>query len=299
MSDMISHYTETPEDDRLRSGWGALELARTQELIRRYLPPPPRTILDIGGGAGTYSAWLGSLGYRTHLIDVVPRHIESARRIGEIAFAEIGDARGLGCANQSVDAVLLLGPLYHLTERSDRVRALKEAGRVLRPGGPVFAAAISRFGSLLDGLTRGFIDDPAFRPILGRDLRDGQHRNPTEKPEYFTTAFFHRPEQLRAEMAEAGFSSVELFAVEGPGYLAKDFEARWADPARRKILLDLLRQVEQEEILLGVSSHWLAVARLSPAGHLAEASSPAADATQSQANQGPKRAKGVRSLRKA
>ncbi|HXW55177.1 MAG TPA: methyltransferase domain-containing protein [Candidatus Cybelea sp.] len=299
MSDIISHYTETPEDDRLRSGWGVLELARTQELLRRYLPPPPRTILDIGGGSGIYSAWLGSLGYRTHLIDIVPRHIESARHIGEIASAEIGDARGLSRADRSADAVLLLGPLYHLTERSDRVRALKEARRVLRPGGPLFAAAISRFGSLFDGLTRGFIDDPAFAPILRRDLRQGQHRNPTERPEYFTRAFFHRPEQLRAEFAEAGFSWVELFAVEGPGYLARDFEARWADLPRRKMLLDLVRQVEGEEILLGVSPHWLAVGRFFPAREVATPSSAAEKATASHANQGPKRAKGVRPLRKA
>jgi ubiquinone/menaquinone biosynthesis C-methylase UbiE len=261
MSEIISHYTETPEDDRLRSGWGALELARTQELIRRYLPAPPQTVLDVGGGSGTYSAWLGSLGYQTHLVDIVPLHVESARRVREIASAEIGDARRLSRADRSADVVLLLGPLYHLGERADRVRALEEARRVLRPGGSVFAAAISRFGSLLDGLIRGFIDDPAFAPILERDLRDGQHQNPTERAEYFTTAFFHRPEQLRSEIEEAGFSSVELFAVEGPGYLAKDFAARWADPERRKTLLDLIRKVEQEELLLGVSSHWLAIAR--------------------------------------
>jgi ubiquinone/menaquinone biosynthesis C-methylase UbiE len=299
MSDIISHYTETPEDDRLRSGWGALEFARTQELIGRHLPEPPRTILDVGGGSGIYSAWLGSLGYRTHLVDIVPRHVESARRIREIASAAVGDARRLSRADESADAVLLLGPLYHLTERADRVQALKEARRVLRPDGLLFAGAISRFGSLLDGLTRGFIDDPAFAPILEGDLRNGLHRNPTEKPEYFTTAFFHRPDELRSEIEEAGFSSVELFAIEGPGYLAKDFEARWADPSRRKILLDLIREVELEEILLGVSSHWLALARFSVVRELEKPSSATEASTQSQANQGPKRTNGVKSLRKA
>jgi SAM-dependent methyltransferase len=157
--------------------------------------------------------------------------------------------------------VLLLGPLYHLTQREDRWQALREARRVLRPGGLLFAAAISRFAPLFDGLARGFVDDPLFEPILERDLREGQHRNPTSNPQYFTTAFFHRPEELQAEIARAGFSAAELFTVEGPAWLAKDFEPRWRDPVRRQRLLQLIRAVEREPLLLGTTSHLLAVAR--------------------------------------
>jgi ubiquinone/menaquinone biosynthesis C-methylase UbiE len=261
VSEILSHYADVPEDDRLRSSWGALEFVRTQELITRYLSAPPRVILDVGGGAGAYSAWLGSLGYESHLVDIVPRHVETARRTHGIASAVVGDARQLARGDESADAILLLGPLYHLTERDDRLRALREARRVLRRGGLIFAAAISRFASLVDGLWRGFIDDPSFARILERDLRDGQHRNTTSNPEYFTTAFFHRPGELQAEIAEAGFSSIEIFAVEGPGWLAKDFEARWADAARREQLVDLIRAVEREPILLGASMHLLGVAR--------------------------------------
>lgn len=261
MSDLLSHYADNPEDDRLRSGWGVLEFVRTRELIQRCLPPPRQVILDVGGGAGAYSAWLGSLGYETHLVEIVPRHVEAARLIKGIASAELGDARQLTQSDESADAVLLLGPLYHLTERDDRLLALREARRVLRGGGLLFASAISRFASLLDALRRGFIDDPLFASILERDLSDGQHRNTTSNPEYFTTAFFHRPEELQSEISESGYSSVEVFAVEGPGWLAKDFDARWSDPARRAQLLDLIRAVEREPILLGASMHLLALAR--------------------------------------
>lgn len=262
MRDIVDHYERVPEDTRLESGWGLLERARTQELILRHLPPPPATVLDAGGATGVYSEWLGSLGYQAHLVDPVPGHVEKAREASKrIASAEVGDARQLAQADHSMDAVLLLGPLYHLTERADRLAALAEARRVLRPCGVLFAAAICRFASLLDSLVRGFIDGPRFGPILRQDLIDGQHRNTTGEPAYFTTAFFHHPEELRIEISEAGFSLIDLAAIEGPGWLAKDFEDRWADPARREQLLAAVRAVEREPALFGVSLHLLAITK--------------------------------------
>ena len=261
MREILDHYEQVREDLRLTQGWGLLELARTQELILERLAKPPGTVLDVGGAAGIYSAWLGSLGYETHLIDPVPSHVERARANRAIKTAVAGDARNLDWRDDSVDSVLMLGPLYHLTERSDRLMALREARRVLRRGGILFAAAISRFASLLDSLVRGFIDDPRFVPIVERDLKDGQHRNPTGDPNFFTTAFFHRPEELKEEVDEAGFSIAELAGVEGPAWLARDFEGRWADPIRRDQLLALCRAVEREPALLGLSPHLLIAAR--------------------------------------
>jgi SAM-dependent methyltransferase len=262
MQDIIDHYNGVREDLRLSQGWGLLELARTQELILRHLPEPPGTVLDIGGAAGVYSAWLGSVGYDTHLIDPMPNHVEQARQRSDvIRSAQIGDARHLPANDESVDAVLLMGPLYHLTERIERLSALRESWRVLRRGGVLFAAGISRFASLFDSLVRGFNDDPRFVPILDQDLIDGQHRNPTGDPNFFTTAFFHRPEELDEELVDAGYSVIELSAVEGPAWLAADFEARWADPIRRARLLDLTRKVEHEAALLGLSPHLLIVGR--------------------------------------
>jgi SAM-dependent methyltransferase len=159
-----------------------------------------------------------------------------------------------------VDAVLLLGPLYHLTGRGDRIQALREARRVLRPGGLLFAVGIGRFASLLSGMVDNFLGDPEARVIVERDLRDGQHRNPTDK-DYFTTAFFHRPEELTSEVSEVGFDVVELLGVEGPAWLLPDLERRWADEAERERLLQAARAVEREPTLLGIHPHLLAVAR--------------------------------------
>src|SRR5436309_942768 len=82
--------------------------------------------------------WLAARGYAVHLVDAVPLHVEQARQAGQaqpdhpLAGLAVGDARRLDWADAAVDAVLLLGPLYHLTAREDRVQALRESRRVLR-----------------------------------------------------------------------------------------------------------------------------------------------------------------------
>ena len=259
--EILSHYGEGVEQPRLLAGTSRLEFTRTQLIVQRFLPRPPARILDVGGGPGAYAYWLTHQGYTVHLVDAVPLHVEQARAATNGYTVELGDARSLREPDASADAVLLLGPLYHLTERSDRLRALAEAGRVLRPGGHIFVAAISRFASLLDGLREYRLDDPAFIRIVERDLQEGQHRNPENRLEWFTTAYLHHPDELVGEVRDAGLILAALLAVEGPGWLLPDFNARWRDDRRRHELLDAIARIEREPSMLGVSAHLLAVAR--------------------------------------
>jgi SAM-dependent methyltransferase len=261
--EITAHYEEYDERSRLQDGDGQLEEARTRLLIERHIPAPPAVVLDIGGGPGVYAGWLAAAGYTVHLRDPMPRHIEEALNDDQpdrpLASAATGDARHLDFADESADAVLLLGPLYHLTDLEDRLVALREARRVLRPGGVVLAAAVSRFASALDGLWRNLIADPEFRSILDADLTDGQHRNPTDNRTYWTTAYLHRPDGLRAELDEAGFARSEVLAVEGIGWIMPDFDERWAEPANRQHILDIVARTEREPAILGASQHLLGV----------------------------------------
>lgn len=265
--EIAAYYAHGLEHDRLASGPGALELARTRALLERHLPAPPAVIADVGGGPGRYAVWLAERGYHVHLVDPVPLHIDQARAAAKdrpaatLASAEVGDARALQLPDASADAVLLLGPLYHLPERADRLQALAEARRVCRKGGVIVAAAISRFASTLDGLRGGYLEDPAFAAVAASDRRDGRHRNPTGDPAYFTTAYFHRPEELAEECAAAGLAHEATLAIEGPAWLLPDLDARLADEGRRGVLLAALATLEGEPALLGASAHLLAVAR--------------------------------------
>ena len=262
--EIAAHYASVSEQQRLEQ-W-SLERVRTWELLTRHLPPSPAVVLDVGGAAGVYALPLAARGYQVHLVDPLALHVEQALRASSeqpttpLASATVGDARQLDHPDASVDAVLLFGPLYHLTNRVDRIRALTEARRVLRPGGVLAAAAISRFASTCDGLLRGYLDDPVFEAIVERDVREGQHRNPTGRPEWFTTAYFHLPEELGQEVTDAGLRLHTVLAVEGPAWMLPDIQQRLADPTRRERVLTAIRRVETQPSLLGASSHLLAVA---------------------------------------
>lgn len=267
-SEIVEFYTESYEESE-RLGWdvGPLELIRTQEVISRYLPEPPAVVIDVGGAHGVYSCWLREQGYAVHLVDPVPRHVEQANEaLSEIESdgdwsAHIGDARSLPLAYEFADLVLLMGPLYHLAEKEHRIVALKEALRVLKPGGVMCAATISKFASFIDGLKSGFLKDPAFVEIAQEDLVSGRHKNPTDNPFYWTNAYFQHPDDTKAEIKEAGFKLDGQFALEGVLWAMKDFESSWKDEGLRNTLLTMMRTVENEESLMGASPHIMTVAR--------------------------------------
>ena len=263
---IASYYRLAPERIRLEQGPFQLEFARTLELVHRFAPQPPALVLDVGGGPGAYAITLAARGYEVHLIDPVPGLVDEARRRSDagtspVASCRTGDARHLDWPSGAADVILLLGPLYHLPEAGDRMLALAEAIRVLRVGGVLFAAGISRFASAIDGLVRDLFSDPDFTGIVERDLSTGQHRNPTARLDYFTTAYFHRPEELRDELAAAGFAVEGVYGLEGPGWMLQDFDRRWSDPRARADLLRVARALETEPSLLGLSAHLLAVGR--------------------------------------
>jgi ubiquinone/menaquinone biosynthesis C-methylase UbiE len=260
------YYDSYAEGERLFTGLGQLELERTRLILDRFLPKPPAKILDIGGATGVYSIWLASQGYEVHLIDQSEKLVQLARQASQnqpdspIASFTVGDARSLDYPTQSIDVVLLFGPLYHLTEQEQRYQALKEAFRVLKNGGILLAAAISRFASAIDGFFSGFIKDPVFTQIIEQDLIDGQHRNPTDNVMYFTDAYFHRPSDLKKEIESVGFKDVQVFPVEGIGAIATEFNKIWKDKKLKDYLLSVIQMTERENEIIGISPHLLGVA---------------------------------------
>jgi ubiquinone/menaquinone biosynthesis C-methylase UbiE len=258
MSDaIVRYYThDFVEHDRLsRQLIGKLEFLRTQELLRRYLPPPPAAVLDVGGATGAHAAWLLADGYRTELIDLTPAHVEQARQQVPELVARVGDARNLEVADDAVDAALLLGPLYHLADASDRERALSEAVRVTRSGGVVAAAAIGKLAALMGLAVEQRLTDQVLA-MVRQQISSGRH-NPQVG---FTDAYMHSPDELHAEMVAAGLTSVVVYTIEGPLWAAvqalRDDET--VDLAQ---FMTVARELETNEHALALGSHLLAVGR--------------------------------------
>jgi SAM-dependent methyltransferase len=254
-----AYYERGMERDRLTDGRGSLEFTRTCQIVLRRLPGSPAAVADVGGGPGRYALWLASLGYQVEHRDLMPLHVEqlTADAAGMPGVrSAVGDARDLDLPDASVDAVLLLGPLYHLLDRHERVRALAECARIVRPGGPVFAAAITRWAARIDGMLRERIY-LAHPEVLGLvDEVDRTGLLPALQEGGFS-AFCHRPGELRGEMAEAGLEVTDLVSVEGPPFILGDLDARMADPAERGIVLEVSRAIERVPELLGFGPHLL------------------------------------------
>jgi SAM-dependent methyltransferase len=257
---MRAYYEQGKERDRLVGPKGALESERTKEILLRRLPPAPAVVADIGGGPGHYALWLADLGYTVHHRDLMDLHVAQLAAAGHgLIHTAAGDARRLDLPDASVDAVLLLGPLYHLPERADRIQTLREAGRVVRDDGPVFIAVISRWAPRLDGVLqeRLYEDNPDFLSQLPAAERTG------ELPPAVTDGFLgytHRPGEVADEVSEAGLTLHDLVGVEGLPLAATDMQHRVGDPTAWRVVLDAARAIERVPELLGLSPHLIATA---------------------------------------
>lgn len=256
-------------DDNVNREWERLgsrhrtEFAVSLRALRQFLPLPPLKVIDIGGGPGRYTLALTGLGYEVSLVDLSAGNLTFARKKAEAAGLHLdqilqGNALDLSeSTDESFDAALLMGPLYHLLLHDERILALQEVWRLLKPGGLIFAAFLSRFGAFRDAASKGaawVLENPdTVEKILtsGIDVSDG---------EGFTDAYFAHPDEVIPTCESAGFQTVIRMGCEGvvaghESYVnsleGEGFE-RW---------VDLNYQIGQDAAAIGASDHILYVGR--------------------------------------
>ena len=259
----VLEFYEKYENEDKRITRSPLEFIRTKEIISRFLLENPVKIIDLCGASGHYSYWLAEKGHEVHLRDLSQRHIDEAKNNEKIYNASLasiirGDARSVECEDGTFDMVLLMGALYHLQEKEDRLQCLKEVYRILKNGGIAIFAYICRYASMLDGFKNGFVNDPIFLKIMDTDILTGRHCNPENKEYYFTNAYFHTTEDIYSELLQAKFCNILLYAVEGFGGLI-DYEKYLNDDDKQKKLLHYIRLTEQNMEMIGISDHKLVV----------------------------------------
>lgn len=265
IKNVYDFYNGGAEIGRLERGLGVVEFYRTKEIISKYLDETIKTVYDIGGGIGKYSEWLSGLGYDVTMLELAPSAVEYALKEMKSPYkAVVGDARRLGLDTESADMVLLMGPLYHLTDKEDRMLVLSEAKRVLRKGGILIAAGISKYSSATWALSvygRGvdFIDDDVYMDMLRREMKTGEHIRPESYPRIISDAYFHTPEGLAGEVSEGGFKIVSKHAVEGCLWITPDLNEKWEDNDRRERLLEIIHASESDDSMMGISPHFLII----------------------------------------
>jgi len=264
-AEIENFYTQTSEEARLQLGLGPLEFERNKDLIQRHLPASKGVILDVGGGPGAYSEWLAGLGYTVHLIDPVPKHIKQATKransLKKPFKAILGEARQLNFADDSVDVVILHGPLYHLQDKQARLSAIKEAKRVTKKGGIIVGFAINYAASTIAGLLNGFMHEPGFIDMCKQELLSGIHTPPKNMPGSLAEAYYHRPSQLIEEFTEATLEFINIYAVEGVVWLDKKYFESRGDAKKKQALMDLLSITESDQALLALSPHMMIATR--------------------------------------
>lgn len=256
---VLRRYELDDEAGRLfRPGVGDLIRLRTWDIFDRFLPSGAR-VADVGGGPGTHAAHLTGQGHEVVLVDPVERHIEEVQaRLGGQVECLVGDARDLQLPDASFDAVLLMGPLYHLPDPEDRQVALKEARRVLRPGGTLISEVIPRHAWILSATRLGWLDRPKVISDFDVNLTTGMYFDPDTLEDGGFYGYMHRVEDVVPELDDAGFADAHLVGVEGHAWLVSSLPDLLQDP---EPLLHVLRLVESEPALLGMHWHLIAISK--------------------------------------
>ena len=258
-----AHYDLFAQREWERLERHRMEFAVTCRVLDEFLPPPPGRILDVGGGPGRYAIYLTWLHYQITLVDLSQASLDLALAKATEAGVYLppplqANATTLPADFEGLfDAVLLMGPLYHLMALEDRLTALREAYRVLRPGGLLFAAFITRFAPLRDVATHSpqwVLEHPR---RYHRLLHDGQ--NPAREDSTFPDAYFAHPDEIAPLIAAAGF---ELEAIQGcEGLLGGHEEAVNAVEGELwEAWVELNYVVGRDPSLRGAAAHLLAVA---------------------------------------
>jgi len=258
-------YNNASEETRLEKGMGVFEIERIKSLIEKYLSTTSSKILDVGGGTGKYSEWLAQKGHTVHLVEPVIKHLQIAefrsKKLKNKFSVHLGESRKLEFPNNYADLIILHGPLYHLQKKENRDLSIKEAKRVLKNNGIILGFAINYTASTVVGLLNGLIHKKSFFELCKNELTTGIHNPPDDFPWLLAEAYYHKPEQLKAEFINQDLTYLNTYAVEGMAWLDKDFFVNMLNDKKRKNLIELLQITENDSYILPFSPHMMIAAK--------------------------------------
>jgi ubiquinone/menaquinone biosynthesis C-methylase UbiE len=258
MTEAEPFYDRSAPEEWKRFERHRTEFAVTLKVLEEYLPSPPCSVLDIGGGPGQYSIELARRGYSVTLLDLSSQSLRIAEEKAQeegVSLESYIHANALDMSEVEsayYDAVLLMGPLYHLLSKEERVRSIREALRVLKVKGRLFVSFITRFAPF----RHAAVAEPEWllqnREYAKRLLETGVH----DQAKKFAKAYFTHPEEVMPLMESCGVRTLNIVGCEG--IVAGHEELiNVLDGDDWEAWVELNYQLGQDQSMRGASDHLL------------------------------------------
>ena len=240
---------------------GRPEFILTCRMLTRYIKPGS-SVLDIGGGPGRYSLFLAGRGCGVTLFDLSPENVKFARERASThdlsITAIVGDARDVDkVIHRQFDHVLVMGPMYHLLEETDRVKAVNAALNLLKPGGTIFVSFINIFAGIIYymKLAPECINLDSEKIFIEHVVAQKSYAG-----DAFTKAFFIAQNEILPFMAQFPLEKLHLFGQEG---ITPPCEGNIMSqpPEIVEAWLDFCEKIWEREDLLSWSEHLMYVGR--------------------------------------
>lgn len=261
-SKVSSYYSKFNEWKRLESFEGRLEYDLTVPIIQNHLPENAE-VLDLGGGPGRYTIEFAQRGYKLHLADLSEELLKQAKiRINEMGIKNIqsitqANAINLNCyKDNSFDVVLLLGPLYHLTNINERNTCLKELKRVLKQNGLIIASFIPYLSGAIGVASRMFnFPDQVSIPTLYQVFDNGIFNNNIDRG--FQEGYYPTSDEIVQLFADNGFSKTYLRSIRGWGSGKEEqiYKLQTENVQAFNAMINLINKTADDPAIIETCSH--------------------------------------------
>ncbi len=248
---LITYYNKFNEDKRLTHRHGIVEFNTTIKYILDILKKLDNPkIIDVGAGTGKYSIYLNDLGYDVTAVELVKHNLMTLKSKNKDIKSYLGNATNLSkFSDNSFDMVLLFGPLYHLITTEEKLKALKEAKRIVKNGGYIL---ISYYMNEYAIITHGFKDNNILSAIKNNEVDNSFHITPKKTDLYSMV----RLEDINYLKDELNLTRVKILSQDGPSDYIRKVINKMDDETFNIYLKYHLSTCERSE-LLGASSHVL------------------------------------------
>lgn len=246
--ELIEYYNKFNEDKRLTRRHGKVEFIVTLKHIHDYLNKMNNPkIIDIGAGTGKYSIELSNQGYDVTAIELVKHNLSYIKKYDKIKSYQ-GNAIDLSrFKDETFDLTLLFGPMYHLIDENDKIKALNEAKRITKKDGIIMVAYIMNDYCIL---THGFKDNNILNAIENKMIDDNFKCIKWDNNLYSV----YRIEDIDKLNEKVNLNRIKIITPDGPANYMRNTLNKMSDKEFDKFI-EYVLSISDRKDMIGSSAH--------------------------------------------